>query len=238
MRLNRFLAKAGIDSRRGADLLIQAGRVEVNGKKVEELGFVVDENKDEVKVDNKKVEIGQELIYILLNKPKGYLCTVKDPFGRPTVLDLISLDKKRIFPVGRLDLNSQGVLLLTNDGDLAYALTHPKFQVEKVYQVEVQGTVKPEDLEKLEGGMILEEGVKVFAQAEIIKISDNITQLKVTLKEGKKREIKRIFESLGFRVADLVREKFDFLTLKGLEAGQWRHLDQKEVERLKKRGNK
>lgn len=238
MRLNQYLAKAGIASRRKADLLIQEGKVKVNDKKVESLGFIVDEKKDKVEVDGKKVKAGQDLIYILLNKPKGYLCTVFDPFGRPTVLDLIPQVKQRVFPVGRLDLDSQGALLLTNDGDLTYRLTHPKFQIEKVYQVRVKGIVSPDDLKKLKEGVVLEEGVKANAQARILKVGNDTTELEVILKEGRKREIKRIFSALGYKVFGLVRERFDILTLDGLGTGKWRHLKTSEIEFLGKSGDK
>jgi len=238
MRLNQYLAKAGITSRRKADLLIGEGRVKVNGEKVESLGFIVDQRKDSVEVDGKKVKIGQDLVYILLNKPKGYLCTVFDPFGRPTVLDLIPHLKERVFPVGRLDLDSQGALLLTNNGDLTYKLTHPKFQIEKVYQVKVKGIVSQEDVKKLKGGIVLEEGVKANAYATILNSGNDTTELEVTLKEGRKREIRRIFLVLGYKVLELVRKRFDILTLDGLGVGKWRHLSTSEVGSLGKSGKK
>jgi len=234
MRLNQFLAKAGVASRRKADLLIEAGKVRVNGKKVETLGYIIDEKIDKVEVDGREAKIGQNLIYILLNKPKGYLSTAIDPFGRPIVLDLLPEVKERIFPVGRLDLDSEGVLLLTNDGDLAYTLTHPKFEIEKVYQVKVKGEVSPNNIEKLNKGVILEEGIKANAQVKVIQIKKEITELEVTLKEGRKREIKRIFSALGHKVVELVRKRFATLTCKGLKSGEWRYLSKEEIDGLKK----
>jgi 23S rRNA pseudouridine2605 synthase len=233
MRLNKFLAQAGVCSRRGADLLIQAGRVMVNGVKIEKLGALIHEEKDEVRVDGKRVTFPEKFIYILLNKPKGSLCTVKDSFGRPTVLDLVGKDKK-IFPVGRLDLDTEGVLLLTNNGELAYRLTHPKFRVEKTYWVTVKGEINEKILEKFYKGIKLDDGEIAKGEARILKVVNGNSVLEIKLKEGKKREIKRMCKAIGLSVTDLVRTKFASLTVKDLKTADWRYLKEREIEDLKR----
>ncbi len=232
MRLNKFLAQAGISSRRGADLLIQSGRVTVNGVKIEKLGILIDEEKDDIRVDGKKGSLPEKFVYILLNKPKGYLCTVKDNFGRPTVLDLLSKDRK-VFPVGRLDLDTEGVLLLTNDGELAYRLTHPKFQVEKSYLVTVKGEMNEKILKNFHKGIKLNDGEIAKGEAKILKVQKGSSVFEVKLKEGRKREIKRMCKAVGLTVIDLVRTKFADLTTKNLKPGAWRYLREKEIVRLK-----
>jgi len=241
MRLNKFLAQAGISSRRGADLLIQSGRVTVNGVKIEKLGILIDEEKDDIRVDGKKVSLPEKFVYVLLNKPKGYLCTVKDSFGRPTVLDLVGKDRK-VFPVGRLDLDTEGVLLLTNDGELAYRLTHPKFQVEKSYLVAVKGEVNKKILKRFHKGIKLSEGSRFAGEdgeiakgeAKIVKIEKGNSLLEIKLREGRKREIKRMCKAVGLTVTNLVRTKFAHLTAKNLKPGAWRYLREKEIEDLKR----
>jgi pseudouridine synthase len=232
MRLNKFLAQAGVSSRRGADLLIQSGRVTVNGVKIKKLGTLIDEKKYEIRVNGKKAHLPEKFIYILLNKPKGYLCTVKDSFGRPTVLDLVGKDKK-VFPVGRLDLDTEGVLLLSNDGELAYRLTHPKFQVEKTYLATLRGKIDQKILKEFHKGIKLDDGEIAKADAKILKVVRGNSVLELKLKEGRKREIKRMCKAAGFSVADLVRTKFANLTAKNLKPGAWRHLQEKEIDRLK-----
>jgi 23S rRNA pseudouridine2605 synthase len=232
MRLNKFLAQTGVSSRRGADLLIQSGRVTVNGVRIQQLGTLIDEKKDEIRVDGKKVSLPEKSLYILLNKPKGCLCTVKDSFGRPTVLDLVGKDKK-VFPVGRLDLDTEGVLLLTNDGELAYRLTHPKFQVEKTYLVTVKGVINEKILKRFHKGIKLEYGEIAKGEAEILKIEKGNSVLEIKLREGRKREIKRMCKAVGLTVIDLVRTKFADLTAKSLNPGAWRYLKEKEIARLK-----
>jgi pseudouridine synthase len=240
MRLNKFLAQAGVSSRRGADLLIQSGGVTVNGVKVNKLGISIDEKKDEIRVNGKRVFLPEKFIYILLNKPRGYLCTVKDSFGRPTVLDLVGKDKK-VFPVGRLDLDTEGVLLLTNDGELTYQLTHPKFQVEKTYLVTIKGKINERILKRFHKGIKLENGTIAKGDARIVKIvpqadhkaKKESSLLELKLKEGKKREIKRMCKAVGLSVTNLVRTRFANLTAKNLKPGDWRHLKEKEIDKLK-----
>ena len=233
MRLNKFLAHSGVCSRRAADLLIQSGRVAVNGITVQKLGVSVDEKIDHVTVDGKKASLHENLIYILLNKPKGYLSTVRDNFRRSTVMHLVG-EEKKVFPVGRLDLNTEGVLLLTNDGELTYRLTHPKFEIDKIYLVTVKGKMDEEILNKFQQGVKLEEGIIGRGQARIIKTGEKESVFELKLKEGRKREIKLMCQAVNLRVAHLIRTRFAHLTARGLKAGQWRYLSDREVHDLKK----
>jgi len=233
MRLNKFLARSGICSRRSADILIQSGKVAVNGVVVKKLGVVIDEKKDEVTVNGKKVTLQENPVYILLNKPRGYLCTLKDSFHRPTVLDLVGKEK-RIFPVGRLDKDTEGVLLLTNDGELTYRLTHPKFQIEKTYLVTLEGEVSQSVLERFKKGVKLEADILARGEGRIIKKDKKKSVIELKLKEGRKREIKRMCQIAGFPVKDLKRIKFAHLTAEGLKKGEWRYLKENEIERLKR----
>ena len=233
MRLNKFLARSGVCSRRKADILIQSGRVAINGMPVQKLGVLVDEKSDKVTVDGKKVSLQQNLIYILLNKPRGYLSTVKDSFRRPTVLDLLGKNKK-VFPVGRLDKDTEGVLLLTNDGELTYRLTHPKFQIEKTYLVTVKGKMDQKILRELKRGVKLEKDIVARGEGKIIKKGEEKSVFEVKLKEGRKREVKRMCQTVGFSVIGLIRTKFAHLTTQGLNEGQWRYLTEREIMRLKK----
>ena len=213
--------------------MIQSGRVTVNDILVQKLGTLIDETKDEVAVDGKKVFAREKFTYLLLNKPSGYLSTVKDNFNRPKVLDLLGKEKK-VFPVGRLDKDTQGVLILTNDGELTYRLTHPKFEIEKTYLVTVQGEIDQKILEKFKPGIKLEEGEIAKGEGKIIRIGKEESVFELTLKEGRKREIKRMCQQVGLKVLHLVRVKFAHLSAKDLETGQWRYLTEKEIAQLKK----
>jgi 23S rRNA pseudouridine2605 synthase len=233
MRLNKFLARSGVCSRRNADILIQSGRVSVNGVPVQKLGTIIDEAKDQVAVDGKRVSVREKLTYLLLNKPPGYLSTVKDDFKRPTVLSLVDKEIK-VFPVGRLDQDTQGVLLLTNDGELTYRLTHPKFEIKKTYLITVSGKMDQNIFEKFKQGIKLEGGVIARGEGKIIKAGKEESVFELTLKEGRKREIKRMCQAVGLKVNHLVRIKFAHLTARGLKIGQWRNLSENEVNQLKK----
>jgi 23S rRNA pseudouridine2605 synthase len=233
MRINKFLAHAGVCSRRKADELISSGKVEINGVKVKKLGVEVDEKTDFVTVDGKKISLQDNLVYILLNKPKGLLSTVKDGFRRPTVMELVGKDKK-VYPVGRLDRDTEGVLLLTNDGELTYRLTHPKFEMEKVYRVTVRGKLNIEMLQKFKQGIKLDDGTVARGEATIVKMGDKSSVFELKLKEGMKREIKRMCHAVGLRVTYLVRIRFAHLTPQRLKPGEWRYLEKGEVNRLKK----
>ena len=209
--------------------MIKAGRVEVNGKKIKNPGASINEKKDQVKIDGARVELKSKFIYLLLNKPKGFLTTTRDDFKRPIIFDLISGIKESIFPVGRLDYDTEGVLLLTNDGDLAYRLTHPRFQVPKVYKVLVNGKVLKKNIKGLNKGVRLENGSWAKGEAKILNRTNERTILKLKLNEGKKREVKRIFKALGYKVEHLERLSFAGITAKGLKRGEWRYLSPEEV---------
>jgi pseudouridine synthase len=236
VRLNKFLAHSGVCSRREADRLIEAGGIRVNGRVVDELGQKIDAERDRVDVSGRGVRGGDDRpVYILLYKPAGRVVTVKDPFGRPTVMDLLPKLHTRVYPVGRLDAESEGVLLLTNDGDMAYRLTHPKHEIGKVYEVRVDGELSGEDLDKLRRGVFLEGRRTAPARVQVLRHGPRRTFLRVEIHEGRKREIRKMFEALGYEVSGLLRVQFAGLTLEGLRPGQWRFLKKAEVDNLKRR---
>src|SRR5947207_4583673 len=224
MRLNAYLARAGVASRRKADELIKAGRVTVNGRPGELNTFV--EARDRVEVDGKPVA-KQKLAYLLLHKPAGVVTTARDPGGRPTVVELVPREP-RVVPVGRLDADTTGALLLTNDGPLAHRLAHPRYGVEKVYEIQVEGGPDERTLDRLRTGVQLDEGVTAPAQARRLAPS----ALELTLHEGRNRQVKRMCEAVGHPVRRLHRSRYAGLTLEGLEPGRWRELEPSEVKRL------
>lgn len=228
IRLNKYIAHAGICSRREADTLIESGAVEVNGKVVTELGTKVLPT-DDVKVGNQGLSL-EKKVYVLVNKPKDYITTVSDPRNRKTVLHLIQgACKERVYPVGRLDRNTTGVLLLTNDGDLTKRLTHPKHGVKKIYQVTTGQKVSKNDLIKLVEGVELEDG-RVYADvASYVGDASDKREIGIELHSGKNRVIRRMFEKLGYKVIKLDRVAFAGLTKKNLPRGKWRLLTEKEV---------
>jgi 23S rRNA pseudouridine2605 synthase len=225
VRLNAYLARAGIASRRGSDELIKAGRVTVNGEPGE-LNTYVDP-RDRVEVDGQLVA-AQQLTYVLLHKPKATVTTARDPQGRRTVLDLVDVHE-RVVPVGRLDADTTGALLLTNDGQLAHRLAHPRYGVEKVYEAEVDGNPTPEALRKLQDGIELEDGLTAPTRARLLSPST----LELVLHEGRKHQVKRMCEAVGHPVRRLHRSRYASLTVEGLEPGHWRELDPTEVKRLR-----
>ena len=230
IRLNKYIANAGICSRREADTLIQTGLVEVNGKIITELGTKVTRD-DKVKVGDRYIK-GEKLVYLMLNKPKDYITTSKDPFNRKTVLNLVSKAcKERVFPVGRLDRNTTGVLLFTNDGDLSNKLLHPRKKVEKIYHAFLDKNLKPDHLEKLIKGLSLEDG---FARAnEAAYVAGKKDQIGLNLHIGKNRIVRRMFEHLGYKVVKLDRVSFAGLTKKNVPRGKYRFLTEREVGFLK-----
>lgn len=232
MPLNKFIAHAGIAARREAAEIVKKGLVKVNGETVSEPGHKVTA-KDDVRVNGKRVFPAKNLVYILLNKPKDYITTTDDPQGRKTVLDLISrATNERVYPVGRLDRNTSGLLLLTNDGELAQKLTHPSNEIKKVYHVTLNKPLDKKDFDKILGGVVLEDGpasVDVLAYADI----KDKTQIGVEIHSGRNRIVRRIFESLGYDVRNLDRVIFAGLTKKNIERGKWRFLNEKEVRDLK-----
>ncbi|NOT49667.1 MAG: rRNA pseudouridine synthase [Chitinophagaceae bacterium] len=232
MPLNKFIAHAGIAARRDAAEMVKKGLVKVNGQLITEPGHKVSA-KDEVRVNGKKIFLAKNLVYILLNKPKDYITTTDDPQGRKTVIDLISkATGERIYPVGRLDRNTSGVLLLTNDGELAQKLTHPSNEVKKVYHVTLNRPLDKKDFDQILKGVTLEDGtasVDVLAYADI----KDKTQIGVEIHSGRNRIVRRIFEHLKYDVKNLDRVTFAGLTKKNVERGKWRFLNEKEVRDLK-----
>ena len=232
VRLNKYLADCGVASRRKCDELIEKGRVSVNGLVEQTLGTKIDIEHDQVSVDNKPVSRNLNHEYILLNKPAGFVTTSSDERDRITVMHLIQ-SKNRLFPVGRLDKESQGLLLLTNDGELTYRLTHPKFHVPKVYQARLNKRLLEKDRRQFEKGIELEEGITAPCKVVVKNFNSN-QQIRITLYQGWKRQIRRMFDHLGYRVVALKRVKIGSLQLGQLPEGQWRSLTQKEVETLRK----
>ncbi|NLT96234.1 MAG: rRNA pseudouridine synthase [Clostridia bacterium] len=234
-RLQKFLAHAGVASRRSCEELILQGRVKVNGKVITALGTKIDPQKDIVEIDGKRVKKEEKKVYVLLNKPAGYVTTSKDPQGRPTVLDLIKDINERIYPVGRLDYETEGLLLLTNDGELSFRLTHPKYKVEKVYQALVKGIPDESDLEKLRKGIRLEDGITHPAKVKILQKGSNSTLLELIIHEGRNRQVRRMCEAINHPVLSLKRIKIGFLSLGSLPKGKFRPLTPEEVKLLKMR---
>lgn len=231
MRINKYLSSCGIDSRRKCEKLVTDGRVKVNGKTVTELAVDIKDG-DHVEVDGRAVSQVQRKVYIMLNKPKGCVCTAKDDKGRKTVLDFVNV-KERIFPVGRLDYDTEGLLLLTNDGEFANLVTHPKNMIKKVYSVRVEGEPTEAELKRLRAGVEY-GGVKYSpAQVRVIGSENKQTKLEITVSEGKNHEIKNMIESLGRRVMFLKRTEIAGVRLGGLSRGEWRYLSAKEIEHIK-----
>ena len=233
IRLNRFLALAGVASRREADRMISEGRVSVNGETVDMLGIQVDGEKDKVEVDGKTVKRPQKKVYLMLNKPPGYLVTAKDPLRRPTIMELLPKLKIRVFPVGRLDFDSEGLVLFTNDGELAHRLMHPSYQVIKEYRIRIDSKPDRSTLATLEKGVSLDGKKTAPAKFRILATTIKGTLVLARLHEGRKRELRRMFEYMGFRVMALKRIKLGSLHLGHLKKGEWRYLTREEVVRLK-----
>jgi 23S rRNA pseudouridine2605 synthase len=230
IRLNKFLAMAGVGSRRGNDELIVSGVVRVNGKKVDELGAKVDPEKDIVTVNGNAVHVAQHDVYILFNKPKDCITTLSDEKDRTTVLDYVRV-KQRVFPVGRLDRNTTGILLLTNDGELTNSLIHPSFEIEKTYKVSLDKPLKAEDLVRLKRGIHLEDGVARANEIEFVEGSKRM-RVFISIHEGRNREVRRLFDALGYDVKYLDRVSFAGLGYSGLQRGEWRYLTNAEVRYL------
>ena len=234
IRLQKYLADCGIASRRKSEELIKQGQVKVNGKTITELGTKVIPNKDIVEYNGKKIELKKEYVYILLNKPIGYVTTVKDQFNRDSVLDLVKTNK-RLVPVGRLDMYTSGALILTNDGDFVYKVTHPKHEIEKTYTVTIIGIVKKEEVEKLKKGMEIENYITKPAKVKILKIDEekNQSRLEITIHEGKNRQVRKMCEAIGHKVLALHRSKIAGIDVKDIPLGKWRYLNSKEVNKIK-----
>ena len=232
MRLNKYLAAAGVGSRRKCDEYIADGRVMVNGEVIKKLGSRINESSDTVTFDDQKVGLKEKFIYIILNKPTGIITTAKDEYDRQTVLDLIPLEE-RIFPVGRLDQDSTGLVFLTNDGDLANQLIHPKFNIKKTYHVLLNKIVRPVDAYHFSRGLILDGKKTAPCSVSEIRIIDNCSFMEVIISEGRNRQIRRMFDQLGYEVEALDRIAIGPMTIAGLKRGQWRYLHATEINHLK-----
>ena len=234
IRLQKYLAECGIASRRKAEEYIQEGKVQVNGKVVTELGVKINPEKDIVYFNNKKVAKQNENIYILLNKPIGYVTTTKDQFNRETVLDLIKGINKRIVPVGRLDMYTSGALILTNDGDFTYKVTHPSHEITKTYVATLRGIVTYEEMEKLKSGVEIEDYLTRPAKVKILKTDTekNISRIEITIHEGKNRQVRKMCEAIGKNVMALHRSKIGNIGVKDLKIGEWRYLSSTEIKSI------
>lgn len=236
IRLQKFLANCGIASRRKCEELIINGKIKVNDK-IAELGMKVNPEIDVIKYNGKEVKLEKKkYTYILLNKPIGVVTTAQDQFGRETVLDLVKIEK-RVVPVGRLDMYTSGALILTDDGDFIYKITHPKHEINKTYNVTVKGIVLKEDIEKLQNGVIIDKEYKTKpAKAKILKVDKekNISRVEITIHEGKNRQVRKMCEAIGKKVLALHRSKIGNLEVKDLKIGTWRYLKQEEVENILK----
>jgi len=231
-RINRILSEAGIVSRRKADDLIRSGRVMLNNKTLTELGAKAEWGKDIIKVDGREIPGPADKIYLMLNKPFGYVSTLSDPQGRPIVTDLLKEIPQRVYPVGRLDFDSMGLLLLTNDGDFSFQLTHPRYHVPRTYKVTVQGTVTEKDIDSIKTGIQLEDGFVSASSAAVIGRQGEKSLVRLTISQGRNRIVRRMVEALGYSVVHLVRIGFGSLELGNLKVGKYRRLEPEEVNEL------
>ncbi len=236
IRLQKYMAECGVASRRKAEEYILDGKVQVNGKIVTELGTKINPNKDVVYFNNRKIENEGKNVYILLNKPIGYVTTTKDQFNRETVLDLIKNVKGRVVPVGRLDMYTSGALILTNDGNFTYKITHPSHEINKTYIATIRGIITEEEVNKLKNGVKIDDYTTRPAKVKIMKtdIEKNISRIEITIHEGKNRQVRKMCEAIGRNVMALHRTKIGDINVKDLKIGEWRYLTPKEVEKLQK----
>ena len=234
-RLQKYLANSGVASRRKCEELILQGRVQVNGVTVTELGTKINPEKDKIKFDGKDIKQSTKLVYILLNKPIGYVTTADDQFGRDTVLDLVKV-KERIVPVGRLDMYTSGALILTNDGNFVYQVTHPKHEIEKTYTVTIKGIVQNSEVEQLRNGIKIDDYITKPARVKILKTDTEkgISRLEITIHEGKNRQVRKMCEAVGRKVLALHRSKIGGIGVKDIELGKWRYLTANEVQQILK----
>jgi len=230
-RLQKYMAHAGIASRRKSEEIIKQGKVKVNGHVITQMGFKVSES-DKVEVDGKLIESKEKRVYYAVNKPINVITTTDDQFDRDTVLDLIDV-KQRVYPVGRLDFDSSGLLLITNDGELTNILIHPSYEVWKKYLVEINSFVSDNHIEKLSNGVVLEDGLTAPAELKVLKRSKRYSKIEVNIREGKNRQIRRMFKHFGYEVTSLHRTEFGPISLNNLESGQYRKLTKNEIRLLK-----
>jgi 23S rRNA pseudouridine2605 synthase len=231
-RLQKFLASAGVASRRESEQIILAGRVSVNGVVVNVLGSKVDPSRDRVALDGKPVSLSTQRRYLILNKPAGYITTLKDPDGRPRVMDLLPKMKERLFPVGRLDYNTEGLLLLTDDGDWANRLAHPSHDIEKEYHVRTRGLVTPEQLKQLVSGVILDARPARACRASLLRTSGQNSWVTITVTEGRYRLVRRMCDAVGLQVVRLRRVRYGIIELGDLPTGKYRDLTPTEIRRV------
>lgn len=234
MRLQKYMASCGVASRRKSEEIIGEGRVKVNGRLVNEMGIIVDPKRDIVKVDDKTIRMETKNVYIMLNKPIGYVTTLKDEKGRKIITDLIEGVKERVFPIGRLDADTTGLLLLTNDGDLAYKLTHPSHEVSKRYIAIVEGVPNRFELEKFRNGMMIDRRRTAKASVKIAKRYEDEAILDIEIHEGRNRQVKKMCEIINHPVKKLKRVAIGELEIGGLDIGNWRFLEDDEIDYLKK----
>lgn len=233
-RLQKYLARSGITSRRRAEEMIKQGLVKVNGEVIKEMGVQIEPEKDVIEVKGKVVKLEEKKVYILMYKPLQVVTTLDDPQGRKKVTDLLPEVEERIYPVGRLDYNTEGLLLLTNDGELTYRLTHPSFKIAKTYFVKLAGSVTDKALKELQNGVLLEDGLTQPALVKLLKKTPAETWLEITIREGRNRQVRRMCEQVGHSVIYLKRIKFGTLALGNLQRGQYRYLNEKEKKELKR----
>lgn len=233
VRLQKYMAMCGVASRRNSEVIIQDGRVRVNGDIVRELGTKIEIGNDVVSVDGKQIKLANKKYYIMLNKPVGYVSTVNDQFDRPTVVDLVREEiKTRIFPVGRLDYDTEGLLILTNDGEFSYKVTHPKFHVDKTYIAVLKGGITIGGLAALRRGVKIDDYTTSPAEVEMLDAENGTTVIKITIHEGKNRQVRKMFEAIGCKVIGLQRISIGRVELGNLPLGRWRHLTSHEVSYL------
>ena len=235
-RLQKFLANQGVCSRRKAEEYILDGKVKVNGQVVTELGTKIDPEKDKIIFNEKPILTNAKKVYILLNKPIGYVSTVKDQFNRPTVIELLKKVEESVVPVGRLDMYTSGALILSNDGDFVYQVTHPKHEIDKTYQVTIKGKIVAEEIEKLKNGVDIGDYITKPALVRIMKIDEekNISRIEITIHEGKNRQIRRMCEAIDKKVLALHRSKVGNIGVKDLGLGEFRYLTDREVKQILK----
>ena len=231
MRLNKFLSNSGVASRRKCDELIKEGKVFVNGKQVRELGTVVNEKKDKVTVEGKVISLPSSFVYIKLNKPKGYACSASDEKGRKTIYDLIDCDE-RLFSIGRLDYDTEGLIILTNDGDFANKVAHPKYNIEKEYRVTIEGNIKESELAVMRKGVVIDGERMPSAREEKLSQDDKYTKLSVVIDEGQNRQVRRMFEAIGKSIRLLKRVRIGQVRLGGLSRGDYKDLTEEELNLL------
>ncbi|KNF07436.1 pseudouridine synthase [Gottschalkia purinilytica] len=233
MRLQKFMAQCGVASRRKSEELILQGKVKVNGIVINELGFKIDPINDNVMVNNRKIEIEKNKVYIALNKPTGYVTTLSDELGRKKVIDLVKNINERIYPIGRLDYDTSGLLLLTNDGELAYKLTHPKHEITKRYVADIKGIPTREELRKFKSGLNIDGYITAEANIKILNSNKDSSTVEIEIHEGRNRQVRKMCDKIGHPVITLKRVSIGSIKLKDLRLGKWRFLTEQEIEYLK-----